>query len=218
MLARESSSLIEALAAAYRGHSYELQYLFTDESLLDPVPVLLSPRIGDKIDKENPNYKVALEIAEMLRDRRLFVRAVAFGIHLPELENDSPPRKGLNSLLIDLDGTKREVFIKSLAKEVQTVLVTAGRAETCAHLADKTLVSYLWVETPTKEEHAKKVNRAFLIKEGKKVYPYESYCQEVSRWSQGYLSRKDVGTAFEKIQFIFDVVPIGQDREKIWHR
>ena len=77
-----------------------------------------------------------------------------------------------------------------------SVLAHLGKTALLESLTDKTLISYLWIDPPTVADHAKKVSHAFLLKETGELVAYSEHSTEVPHWSQGYVSKKDVGYIF----------------------
>jgi HD superfamily phosphohydrolase len=186
--------LYQALSRAYKGSIFELPYLFGDETLLD-ADLFIDQRTDFNFASYQVERAVVSDLCRRLRDRLPFVRAFVFGLHFKELDEDAQSSSGMTLLKHHAEGAKREKLVKDIASELTAVLEVLN-PELLAQLPDKSLVSYLWIDPPTTTDHGQKVGHAYLFKEDDQIVAYSEHSTEVSHWSTGYLSKKDVGYIF----------------------
>jgi HD superfamily phosphohydrolase len=187
--------LFRALSELYNGHKFQLPYIFTDDLLLE-ADSLYSLNKGFK--KNPPPVAVAIlkDLCTRLRDRRLFVRAFAFGMHMPSLDDEPAARRGMGKFLATVEGALRDAFVKKLATETDKALHIVKDDLVASRFGPIPLDYFLWIDPPSRTDHSKKVAHAFLIGENRELTRYSEHAGEIPHWSQGYLAKKDIGFVF----------------------
>jgi len=181
--------LYDALCECYKGAKYEVPYIFSDDILLDLQTVLRDGRFDDS----HPSFAVALELSSKLKQRDTYVRAFAFGKHFPELQHDESARIGMDRFIGDVEGDIEDNISQAIAEEVKKVARLLKQRPLLKKFKDTSLRSYIWIDPPSKTDHGKKVAHALLIGENSEIFRYSDHSVEVPNWSQGYLSKKDIG-------------------------
>jgi hypothetical protein len=143
---------------------------------------------------------VAIDLADRLRRRNLFVRAYAFSLGMPldPYRADPDHYAGLEKLARESgsDFTQRGVLIDAIVEELRRAIEIADK-ELLEHYPD--LKPYIWLDplyaTPETNDSA----RAYLISEHSgpnKVIRFQDDYAETVRWASAYILTRDAGYVF----------------------
>jgi hypothetical protein len=171
----------------------------------DDFTYLTQQRIEEVIDRgleetEKGPAGVAVDLADRLRRRELFVRAYAFSLGMPldPYRADPDHYAGLEKLARESgsDFKQRGVLIDAIVEEMRTAISIADK-----DLLDRypDLKPYIWLDplyaTPETNDSA----RAYLISEHSgpnKVIRFQDDYAETVRWASAYILTRDAGYVF----------------------
>jgi len=156
-------------------------------------------RVLESDEVEGP-ATVAIDLADRLRRRELFVRAYAFALGMPldPYRADPAHYAGLERLARESgsDFTQRGVLIDAIVEEMRSALAIVDPA-VLERYPD--LKPYIWLDplyaTPETNDSA----RAYLISEHSgpnKVIRFQDDYAETVRWASAYILTRDAGYVF----------------------
>lgn len=151
---------------------------------------------GYRLDEESAS--VVEHVRELLRLRRLFVRAVAFSRKMTgdAYDRDDEQAAGLTDLLGELeDAQKRRSVAGTIADLTSEVLRTLGSEEVVGKWPG-TLHDYIWVDGVRSAGGLVSSTKAMLITADGNVVPFETEAPETLQWAAAYQQTRDAAFVF----------------------
>lgn len=151
-------------------------------------------------DADEPSVAVALDLAERLGRRELFVRAYAFSLGMPldPYRADAEHYAGLERLVRESgsDFAERGKLIDRVVAEMQAALAI-GAPKLLERYPD--LKPYIWLDPLYSAPDANDSARAYLISHqpgSKSVIRFQDDYAESVRWASAYILTRDAGYVF----------------------
>jgi len=175
-------------------------YRLTDDALLDMDEETVSRAAGRELsDAERARATVATDIAERLRDRRLFVRAFAFAQKMPldPYRTDDRQESGLVTLMRTVRNPReRAALVSRICDDVRTITRALEEDDVLAAIPGGDLAPYICIDPPEVPPSPSDAARAYLIGEDRKITQFRDAFAETRGWADAYLSTRDVGYVF----------------------
>lgn len=149
---------------------------------------------------------IGSDLAERMRERRLFVRAFAFSQKMPfdAYRKDPEQRAAIEGLIRDADeGGPRKEIVEQIAEQVQSMLRLLPDREPLPSAMEADLSAYIWIDPPVvkrKSEHDSDQNRAYLVDHGNELLQMAEVSAETRGWADAYINTRDVGYVFCPIE------------------
>ena len=162
---------------------------------------LLTGAIDCQMDDES--VAVVSHLAESLRNRRLFVRAVAFSQKMTgdPFEQDDEQSRGLQELLSDVeDPIRRRKAADEIARLTATALELLEMTATVEKWPGE-LSDYVGVDGVRTAEHLTASTKVMLIAGDRDVVPFEDEAPETLQWATAYQQTRDTAFVFRTRQW-----------------
>jgi deoxynucleoside triphosphate triphosphohydrolase SAMHD1 len=150
-------------------------------------------------EKKGP-AAVAIDLADRLRRRELFVRAYAFSLGMPldPYRADADHFAGLERLARESgsDFAQRGILIDAIVAEIRAA-ISVAKPELAGRYPD--LKPYIWLDPLYASPPTNDSARAYLISEqsaSQKVIRFQDDYAETVRWANAYVITRDAGYVF----------------------
>jgi deoxynucleoside triphosphate triphosphohydrolase SAMHD1 len=193
-LYRQLNSIEPDMAPMLPFHLHDNDFMFLTEERIEEV-------IDRKLRKgEKNSARVAVDLADRLRRRELFVRAYAFSLGMPldPYRADPDHYAGLEKLTRESgnDFLRRGQLIDEIVDEIHAAIKIADPP-----LADRypDLKPYIWLDPLYASPETNDSARAYLISDHagpNKVMRFQDDYAETVRWGVAYTLTRDVGYVF----------------------
>lgn len=145
--------------------------------------------------------KVAADVAERIRDRRLFVRSFAFAQKMPfdAYQNDRDQREAIEQLIRDTGkGRDRRKFVSQIVAYLNDICDALGETEALSVFPGNDPMPYIWIDPPRIDvsDAATDQSRAYLIDEDRRLVMMSKVSAETRGWADAYINTRDVGFVF----------------------
>lgn len=195
------ASMFQQLAAIQPEAAPMLPYELRDDDFLTLDKSRLEEVLGRKLggDEDGP-ANVAIDLAERLRRRDLFVRAYAFSLGMPldPYRADAEHYTGLERLSRESgnDFVKRGLLIDIVVDEMRTA-IQLDNPSLLERYPD--LKPYIWLDPLDASPKTNDSARAYLISEHSgphRVIRFQDDYAETIRWASAYIQTRDAGYVF----------------------
>lgn len=186
-----------ARAAVVAGKPWEAALLalrLDDDALM--TGAISTALVGFGLDAESS--EVVTYLTERLRNRMLFVRAVAFSRKMTSdpYDQDDEQARGLQELLADLeDPIRRRGVADKIADLTGAALAVLGLMPLISTWPG-TLQDYVWVDGVRSAEHLTSSSKAMLITPEREVIPFVAEAPETPQWATAYQQTRDSAFVF----------------------
>jgi len=196
--------IVQQMAPLLPTHPAAFPLAFADEDLMSLTESLASAAIGRSLDTltadERQSIQVACDLASRLRDRRLFVRGMAFASVMTEdsYQHDPEHSAGLKKFLLDCARPReRDQFIKSVATRVHEIARLLDR-QSDLDLPDPSLEAYIRVSPPkpAPKTASADTGHAHLIDSDGHLTQVQEDAAETTAWTDAYVATRDLGHIF----------------------
>lgn len=182
-----------------------MSYKLTDEELISLDSEKITDIVGEKTNSEDLNkVSIILDLSTRLRERRLFVRCIAFAKTMP---NDAYSTtivqiKGIEELLrVVTDSVHRIELANEIAKETESIIRTLHKEALLVGIPGGQLKPYVWISTPKPPSEGSDITRAYLIAGERHILPFKREAAETRGWADAYILTRDIGYAFAPAEF-----------------
>lgn len=141
---------------------------------------------------------VVADVIARLRDRRLFVRAVAFSRKMTSdpYDQDDEQARGLQELLAEIeDPIRRRGVADELAALTGQAIDTLGLGTVVADWPGD-LRDYIWVDGVRSAEHLTSSSKAMLVTADGELIPFAAEAPETPQWATAYQQTRDAAFVF----------------------
>jgi len=153
--------------------------------------------------EQDVRAQLIANLARRLRERRLFVRALAFADQLPgdPYADTAEQQDGLQRLLLAAqEPEERGELVRLIADATTTLVGAMAPPEATASLVGSDLKPYLWIDPPHTTQSpgiaASDVARAYLVDADGAISGFEETQTGAGRWADAYLLTRDTGYLF----------------------
>lgn len=152
--------------------------------------------VGYELDDES--RQVVAHLTETVRNRRPFVRAIAFSRKItgdPYCQDDEQAR-GLQELLAYIDDpVRRRETADAIADLTATAVDVLGLTQVVAGWPGS-LRDYIWLDGVRNAEHLAASTKAMLITQDGGVIPFAAEAPETPQWASAYQQTRDTAFVF----------------------
>lgn len=194
------ASIFRAVGPLCEGGPALVPYRLDDAAILELDRARIAQLARRDLDvNDDERVGIALDIAERLRRRKLFVRAYAFAQNMPldPYRGDEDHVSGLRRLItVARDQDSRGALVESIVERLREILQLLGLSERIDALPSSDLKPYVWVDPPQPPTETIDIAQAFLITEERGWLRFADDYAEAPSWTNAYLLTRDVGFVF----------------------
>jgi hypothetical protein len=182
-----------------------MPYRLTDDELISLDSAKITSLVGEKKSREDlSKISIICDLATRLRERRLFVRSMAFAGTMPDdsYSATNVQKQGLEKLLRAVsDPSSCLKLAQDIAEETEKILHTLLREDLLAGLTGEQLKSYVWISPPKPPPEGSDITRAYLIAGERGILPFREEAAETRGWADAYILTRDIGYVFAPAEF-----------------
>jgi HD superfamily phosphohydrolase len=195
--------IMRKLASLLACHAAEVPLLIFDDQLLalskESLLGLMGIAGNEVSEAQNADIDIALDIANRLRDRRIFARGFAFAGTMTGdgYRNDVDHSAGLKRLILDANNPiERARLTSQMAEELRKIAGLLG--EPLPELPADDLEAYLQLSPPKAPPKTASADtgHAHLVDEDGTLTQVQEDAAETLPWSDAYVATRDIGHLF----------------------
>lgn len=196
--------IVRRLASLFDGSPAMVPFLLVDEQLLDldaSAVCRLLNKPWDELPPEDQNdARTICDIAARLRERRLFVRALAFSGTMTgdEYRDDEEHRRGLQGFLQEIGHHQgRAQFVRNICARLRELADAAGEPDLLAPFEhDLEAYVHLSPPKPAPKTMGSNTDHTYLIDDDGAMTSLRDDAPETAGWSDAYVATHDLGHVF----------------------
>jgi HD superfamily phosphohydrolase len=198
------ASLFREVAGLHAEGAAMFPYSMDDAAILELDQRRLTTQAGRKLTaRERTSVGVAVDVAQRLKRRELFVRAYAFAQNMPldPYRGDRTHTQGLRDLARECnDPVQREQLVDAICDELKRILKTLDLEELLGALPGKAVKPYLWLDPPQPPKGGTIISQAYLLGGARHWLRFGEETAEAPGWTNAYLLTRDVGYVFTVLE------------------
>lgn len=182
-----------------------LIFNLTDDELISLDDTKIKYIVGKKTKKEDIiTISVISDLSDRLRQRRLFVRCIAFAETMPTdaYSSTNNQSQGLERFLRNLSDSELCMNIANdISDETEKILRLLSKNDLLADLPGNRLKPYVWISPPRHPPEGSDITRAYLIAGERSILPFREEAAETRGWADAYILTRDIGYVYAPAEF-----------------
>ena len=194
------AGVVSAIGDLIEPYTPMLPFALTDDEFLALDAAAITRLAGTAVVEER-RVAAAADLAERMRDRRLFVRSFAFAQKMPfdPYRDDTDQRRAIESLIRDSNSVPhRAKLVEDIVSEVDKILTLTHDTAVLDPFPERDIRPYLWIDPPKTDakDAESDQSRAYLIEDDRRLVTMGQVSAETRGWADAYINVRDLGYVF----------------------